>query len=153
MKSIYALFAALALLSAAMFMLFRSSDFRAYLTSSQAPLTVTFTGIIHGFSRGMETLMLFRSSDFRAYPTFGKAPLTVTFTGVAHGSFQGDVAIDFGDGSKPGLYGCGGGCSTFALPNLTTHVYTQAGTYTAKLTYDPLIDFASIGSAIITVTQ
>jgi PKD repeat protein len=103
----------------------------------------------------LHSLSTTATANFSGFPRFGPAPLTVTFTGVAHGSYQGDVSIDFGDGSKPGEYGCSGGCSTFSLPNLTNHVYQNSGTYIATLTYDPrnLRKTASIGSVKITVTQ
>jgi len=83
------------------------------------------------------------NTTFTASPTSGTAPLTVTFTGSIPGT---SYSLDFGDGSSPvnevTNVDCAPGYPNCAANYVSTvnepHVYSQPGTYTAKLyAYSP----------------
>lgn len=72
------------------------------------------------------------SVSFTANPRTGAAPLTVVFTGNAG---RAGYTINYGDG-KSNAVGCESGACTPSSPALAinrSHVYEEAGTYTAKL--------------------
>lgn len=89
------------------------------LVKQISTVTITVAGSVTGIS-------------FSASPTSGTAPLAITFSGTVTSS---GYSIDFGDGTTSGDVGCShGGCVGNGPTSVsTTHIYTSAGTYIAKL--------------------
>ena len=74
--------------------------------------------------------------NFSASPTYGVAPLAVTFTITAE---AGEYSVEFGDGQSttvtlPAVQCFRAPCNT---QTTTSHSYAAAGTYIAKLIYQP----------------
>lgn len=72
--------------------------------------------------------------NFSATPLFGSIPLHVGFTAENFQGDNGQLRVDFGDGSSCSGYGS----CTWALPYgysgpYTSHTYSTSGVYTAKL--------------------
>lgn len=104
-----------------------------YLTGSPDPYTITVTAVDD--TQAVSTTTVTVASDeppvapeVSAAPDSGPAPLSTTLTIDNHG--QGDVLVDFGDGSDPQVVDGG----TSAAPATVTHTYTDPGEYTITVT-------------------
>ena len=80
------------------------------------------------------------SASATGTPTTGNAPLTETFTGSAAG------------GTAPYAYGWDFGDGTTSTSQSPSHVYTAAGTYTARLTVTDSASPANTGTSDVTTT-
>lgn len=76
-----------------------------------------------------------QNNTFTATPTSGVAPLAVAF--FARASQTGSYTIDFGDGTNGIPSPAAGSCDGSTCAYGASHTYTQAGTYTGKLIYQP----------------
>src|SRR3989344_3539660 len=76
------------------------------------------------------------NAGFSASPTYGSAPLSVTFTITAE---AGEYTVEFGDGQSTAVTMPAVQCFRAPCNTQTTkyHTYTSAGTYTARLMYQP----------------
>lgn len=74
--------------------------------------------------------------NFSASPTYGIAPLAVSFTITAE---AGEYSVEFGDGQSTAVTMPAVQCFRAPCNTQTTvsHSYVSAGTYTAKLMYQP----------------
>lgn len=104
-----------------------------YLTGQASPYTITVTAVQD--ERSTATTQVQVNTDEPAQaptvvadPATGEAPLATTLTIDNHG--QGDVMVDFGDGSDPEVIEGGDA----EAPATVAHTYTEAGEYTVTVT-------------------
>lgn len=121
-----------------------------YLAGRTEPYTITVTAVQD--DRASATVEVQVDSDepgqapeVSADPATGEAPLTTTLTINNHG--QGDVVVDFGDGTDPQVIDGGNA----EAPATVEHTFAEVGEYTVTVTDEG--DQALSGSATVTVTE
>jgi hypothetical protein len=96
---------------------------------------------------------------FKATPDSGRAPLSVTFFNNYSGQ-GGRATLDYGDGSTEQANNCNAPADRCITPGRNTHVYRNAGTYTARLVQNLcprgaqcLVAERVLGTEVIRVTR
>lgn len=108
--------------------------------ANEGVYTVTIT--VRNAARGKETQTtmavrvvdtILSTDDLTASPTTGVAPLPVLFRANVGGYTPYAYYVDYGDGSARQQVDCYAPADYCLAPATVSHVYTQAGTYTARL--------------------